>query len=186
MNTFLRALFITIAVVAIGVVGYLLAPRTYEETPVRELDDLYTLLVIGSEFSEPEVMVEQPDSLSRFIYRKFHRQVRVPELKGLRLEGLSTLALPGDSEVPVLIYRDTLGVYTRMPVLNYTVLDRLADKVIVDSTLFKELEQERKVVVRKIRAYYLGIWRERDDIYVLITLQDPRTLLARSSQEPNR
>ncbi len=186
MNRLLQRVLIGVAVVAIGLIGYMLAPRSIEQSPVRKLNDLYTLSVVGNEFIEPVYESTHPDSVAAYIRHEFHREVQVPEFEGLRLTGVGTLALSEGVEVPVLLYQDAQGIYTRLLVLNYAVLDQLRGKIAVDSTLFRDLEEEHRLTVRRVRAYYLGIWRERDDIYVLITLREPSEVITGLAQEPKR
>jgi hypothetical protein len=82
----------------------------------------------------------------------------------------------------VLLYRspqdpdDELVVYA----FSYALLDTLSDRVTLQSGLRNQLEQSGTIIARRVGDRSVLLWRNRDDIYVLVASgTEPDSLAAR-------
>jgi len=122
-----------------------------------------------------------PDEAAAFIQQTWNRRVSVPVLDGASLQGVGRRPLVGSAEVPALLYRDD-DSDTRIVayVFNYALLDRIGDRIRLGSSLRDELAANDTPLTRRREKQALVLWRQRDDIFVLVAPNvSPDTLRSR-------
>jgi len=124
---------------------------------------------------------ESPDEAAAFIQQTWGRRVSVPFIEGASLQGVGRRALAGTAEVPALLYRDDeRDTQIVAYVFNYALLDRVGDRVRLGSTLRDELAANDAPLTRQRAEQALVLWRQRDDIFVLVAPDvSPDTLRSR-------
>jgi len=116
-----------------------------------------------------------------FIRRTWDRQVSVPSIERASLLGVGRRPLDGGAEVPALLYRDDEnGTRIVAYVFNYALLDRIDDRIRLSTSLRDELAANDAPLTRRRGDRALVLWRQRDDIFVLVAPDTPPdTLRAR-------
>jgi hypothetical protein len=140
------------------------------ELSVDRAADLPTALETGS-------AAEAAD----YIRRTWNRRVSVPTIEGAPLQGVGRLAVAGAAEVPALLYRDdATGTRLVAYAFNYALVDRLGDRVQLSRDLRAELAANDAPLPRQQSGRGVVLWRQRDDIFVLVAPDsDAETLRAR-------
>lgn len=117
----------------------------------------------------PELISSSPDEVKAFVESTWDRQIRIPQIKGARLQGVGRLSGSSDTEVPVLLYAD-MSDSTRIAafVYSYALIDRLEDKATLPPDLRDALAQPRHLVSGGQSKETGLLWRDREDIFVVV------------------
>jgi hypothetical protein len=116
-----------------------------------------------------------------YIRQTWTRRVSVPSIEGATLKGVGRLAVDDRAEVPALLYRDDetdrrIVAYA----YNYALVDRLGDRARLAQDLRGELAANDALVPRQRSGRGVVLWRQRDDIFVVVAPDsDAETLRAR-------
>ena len=124
---------------------------------------------------------ESPDEAAAFIQQTWDRRVSVPSIEGASLQGVGRRPLAGTAEVPALLYRDEeRDTQIVAYVFNYALLDQVGDRIRLGSSLRDELAANEAPLTRQRAKQALVLWRQRDDIFVLVAPNvSPDTLRSR-------
>ena len=143
-----------------GIVAFS-AQQTVDLSPARDTD------------SAPEA--------AAFIRRTWDRQVSVPSIERASLLGVGRRPLDGGAAVPALLYQDDESEARIVAyVFNYALLDRIDDRIRLSTSLRDELAANEAPLTRQRDDRALVLWRQRDDIFVLVAPNTPPdTLRAR-------
>jgi len=119
-----------------------------------------------------------------FFQKTWDRSVSIPAIEGAPLQGVGQLSLDGSSTVPALLYRDDeTGSRIVAFVFNYALLDRIGDRVRLGTALREKLAANQAPLTRRQGEQALVLWRQRDDIFVLVA-PDMRPDALRSRLQP--
>ena len=101
----------------------------------------------------------------------------MPTIKEASLLGISD-ALWADQSVPVLLYTDAQSD-RRMVVyaFNYTLVDRMDSLAVLNTDLRTQLASAQAPLFRKQTGQGVAVWRQRDDILVLVAPSFPESAL---------
>jgi len=162
---------ILVGLVLVFVAGGL-AGLAYFDTPAPSPAPSQNVIELSAErASELSVTqnLESPDEAEAFVLQTWDRRVSIPTIDGAPLEGTGRLSLDDGAEVPALFYRDDeTGTQLVAYVFNYAVLDRLGDRVRLGTALRQELAANEAPLTRRRGNRALVLWRQRDDIFVLV------------------
>jgi hypothetical protein len=117
-----------------------------------------------------------------YVEETYNRQISVPRIDEASMYAVAELSATGSRSVPVLLYRspkdpdDELVVFA----FSYALIDTLSDRVTLQSGLRNQLEQPGTIIARRVGDRSVLLWRNRDDIYVLVASgAEPDSLAAR-------
>jgi len=123
---------------------------------------------------------EDPSEAASFIRETWGRRVSVPTLEGAALQGVGRLSFSPNVEVPALLYTPTDGTDMVALVFNYALIDQLEDRAQLTQTVRSRLAANDSLLTRRRRDRAVVLWRQRDDIFVLVAPNtDPATLRSR-------
>ncbi|MFB6247625.1 MAG: hypothetical protein ABEL97_03560 [Salinibacter sp.] len=124
---------------------------------------------------------ESAPKAADYIRRTWSRRVSVPSIEGAVLQGVGRLAVDGRAEVPALLYRDDeTGGRIVAYAFNYALVDRLGDRARLTRDLRGTLAANDAPLPRQRSGRGVVLWRQRDDIFVLVAPNsDAETLRSR-------
>lgn len=111
---------------------------------------------------------QRPDAAAEYIRRVWNRQLSIPSITDATLQGIGEASW-ADQSVPVLFYTDTrtdrrMAVYA----FNYALLDQMDSLAVLTHEARTELASAQTPLVRRQSGRGVAVWRQRDDIYVLV------------------
>jgi hypothetical protein len=112
--------------------------------------------------------VRSPDAADTYVRRVWNRRLSVPSIPDASLQGISDASW-GDASVPALLYSDTrtdqrMALYA----FNYALLDQLDSLAVLTQEVRTHLASANAPLVRQQSGQSVAVWRQRDDIYVLV------------------
>ena len=112
--------------------------------------------------------VRSPDAADTYVRRVWNRRLSVPSITDASLQGVSDASW-GDESVPALLYSDTrtdqrMALYA----FNYALLDQLDSLAVLTQEVRTHLASANAPLVRQQSGQSVAVWRQRDDIYVLV------------------
>lgn len=118
-----------------------------------------------------------PDSASAHMRDAFDRRIRIPQIEMAGVSGIGVLNIESIS-VPTILYADSTVTQSPRPVLktlvySYALIDRLSDSAILDTDVARGLETADSVMVRQTEQARFAIWRQADDIYMVLATNTP-------------
>ena len=118
-----------------------------------------------------------PDSASAHIRTAFDRRIRIPNIEAAGVSGVGVLSIASVS-VPTILYADSTVTQDPLPVMktlvySYALIDRLRERATLDKDIARGLETADSVMVRQTGQARFAIWRESDDIYVVLATNTP-------------
>jgi len=105
-----------------------------------------------------------------FVGDTYNRQLSVPRIDGADLYAVAELSTGGSVRVPALLYREPpartgdLVVYA----FSYALLDSLDKRITLSPGVRSRLERPRELLARRVDGTSVLLWRDRDDIFVLV------------------
>lgn len=123
-----------------------------------------------------------PDSASAHIRTAFDRRIRIPYIEAAGVSGVGVLDIASVS-VPTILYADSTVTQSPLPVMktlvySYALIDRLRERAMLDKDIARGLETADSVMVRQTGQARFAIWRESDDIYVVLATNTPDDAVA--------
>ena len=111
---------------------------------------------------------QSPDDAAEYVRRVWNRQLSVPSITDATLHGISEAAWANQS-VPVFLYTDTetdqrIAVYA----FNYALLDRMDSRAVLKQQVRTKLASAKTPLFRRQSGQGVAVWRQRDDIFVLV------------------
>jgi hypothetical protein len=130
--------------------------------------NLITLSIQRAPTLEVAHPAQSPDDAAEYVRRVWNRQVSVPSITDASLQGISEASW-ADQSVPVFLYTDT-RTNQRMTVyaFNYALLDRMDSLAVLKRKVRTQLASASAPLFRRQSGQGVAVWRQRDDIFVLI------------------
>lgn len=118
-----------------------------------------------------EWTLETPDrdKAAAYVRRTAGRRVSIPSIEGASLTGVGRLPLDPNGSVPVLRYRDDNG-QARLLIyaFNYALIDALENQATLTRERRGKLAANQGLLSEQRRGQAVVLWRQRDDILVLV------------------
>jgi hypothetical protein len=174
---------ILVGLVVVFVTGGL-AGLAYFDSPTPPSPSSQSLIALTAERTGDISSTQDtktPSAAADVIRKTWDRRVSVPSLQGAVLQGVGRLPLDDRVDVPALLYRDDeSGSGIVAYVFNYALLDRVGDRVRLGPSLRRDLAANQSPLTRRRADRALVLWRQRDDIFVLVAPNTtPDTLRSR-------
>mgnify|MGYP006270864777 CR=1 FL=1 len=116
----------------------------------------------------PDLETSDRVAAEKYIQTQMGRRLTAPVLTDARLQGVGVLNA-GAVAVPVLLYADsTTGGRITVAAYSYAVLDRIEDRVPIDTELRSRLSEEGAMIQRRAGTESVVVWRRRDDVFVAV------------------
>ena len=132
-------------------------PSTLIELSVQRAPDL--------DLAHP---AQSTDAAAEYVRRVWNRELAVPSITDASLQGIGE-ATWADQSVPVLLYTDTrtdrrIAVYA----FNYALVDQLDSLAVLTRKVRTQLASAQSPLLRRQSGQGVALWRQRDDIFVLV------------------
>jgi DNA-directed RNA polymerase specialized sigma24 family protein len=160
------ALFVALGLLVVaGGVGGL----SYVTSSAPSAQSVVELSVSRAADLSPGLRTQSSPEAARYIRQTWNRRVSVPALDGATLQGVGRLGVDDRGEVPALLYRDDeTDARIVAYVFNYALVDRLGDRARLTQDLRGELAANDAPLPRQRAGQGVVLWRQRDDIFVLV------------------
>jgi hypothetical protein len=149
---------------AIGGASYLFS-SSENQPPSQSVVDLSVQQAGAVEISQE---TNSPSEAAAHIRNTWDRRVSVPTIDDATLTGVGKLVFSPDLSVPALLYADTSGSEIVALAFNYALVDRLGGQATLERTLRKKLAANDDLLAQERRDRAVVLWRQRDDIFVLV------------------
>lgn len=174
--------FVLIITAGIGGANYFLSSASPDARPSSP--SIVDLSVERADRVEMALATSDAEEAAAYVHRTWDRRVSIPSIQGASLSGVGQLSLAmatADTTVPVLRYRDAeKGTDMHALLFNYALLDTLGDRVTLDRQRRTKLAANRGLLTARHLNQAVVLWRQRDDIVVLVAPNtDPDRLQAR-------
>lgn len=153
-------------IVLVGAAGYA-AAAFLSQPPER---DLVTLTARHEASVDPSLDASTPAQAERRVQELLGRRLALPAIDSASFEGLRLTEIAPGARVPVFLYTDdATGQPLRLYAYTYALLGRHAERLRLDESLLRQLEEAG--AVRHVRAGGRSVllWRSRDDIFLAVT-----------------
>lgn len=172
------ALFAALLVLGAGLVGYLATRSTAAEP--KPLD---AIAAAAADAPKATVLLRTDDPLAaeRFAFDHVGWRVALPQIDGLPLAGVGTREVVPGVTVPVFLYEqgdERAALYG----FDYRLLDQASTRLRLDPDVLEQIEDDRHYEMHDLGSARALLWRDRDDILVLVTTGDAHDLRARISR----
>jgi hypothetical protein len=115
------------------------------------------------------VDTDTPEEAAAHIRRTWDRRVSPPTIEGASLTGVGRLSVKMGASVPVLRYRDSEGGGEILAfAFNYALMDTLGEQATLDRERRAKLAANRGLLSQQRRNRAVVLWRQRDDIFVIV------------------
>lgn len=104
-----------------------------------------------------------------YLKSTWNRQIRLPTVKGARLQGVGRARTGGDVQIPVVLYADTAdGARIATFAYSYALVDRIGNTVTLGTGIRDALARPNHLVSDEQAETRGLLWRDRDDIFVAV------------------
>lgn len=164
--------------VAAGIGG---ASYLFSSEPSSASTSVIDLSVRQAENVQLTVTTSDPPEAAQYIRQTWDRRLSVPTIQGATLRGVGQLPLSEEVSVPALLYADDQG---EDPIVayafSYSLLDQLNDRVDLARELRSKLAANDGFLDRDHADRGVILWRQRDDIFVIVAPPNTDTDTLRS------
>lgn len=168
----LFTLLIGLLVVAGGIgVAYLMQPSS---APSPSSTSLVAFSAEQARTVSPELKTNDRSEAEAYVESTWNRQIQPPDIKGARLQGVGRVRTNGNAEIPVLLYAD-IGDSTRIATFaySYALVDQIEATATLDARVRRELARRNHLVADTEASTGGLLWRDRDDIFVVVAPSTP-------------
>ncbi len=158
--------FLTVVTAGLGGAAYLFSSSSSPEASPPS--SVVELSVQRAEDVSVAHETQSPSEAAAFIRQTWNRRVSVPTIEDASLRGVGRLSLPPTVEVPALLYATADGSDLVALTLNYALLNRLGDQATLPRNRRAQLSTNDSLLTEERSDRAVVLWRQRDDIFVLI------------------
>lgn len=169
------ALWALLLVVGAGVAGYL---ATRSATPEPRPVDLIAAAADDAPRADVLLRTDEVAVAERFALDHVGWRVAVPQIDGMTLAGVGVREVVPGVAVPVFVYQNRTERATLYG-FDYHLLDQTSTRLRLDRDVFDQIEDDRHYEVHDLGSTSAILWRDRDDILVLVTRGDANDLRLR-------
>lgn len=167
-------------ILIVSLIGIWVGRPTESAGPVASAPpNLFDLL---ADASEQTVLYTGPSpaQAERVLLDTFGARITVPDITDGRLEGVSSMDLAGQVDVPILHYETDEGPDLELYVISYRLLDEFRYDFTVNPSTMTQLAASEGVDVTVDGDVARASWRYRDDLYTVFTTStDPTRIRSR-------
>lgn len=160
-----RVLVLALTLAAVLLIAYAVTRVEQPGAPQNALEAA-AVAAAGVEIS---LETNSPSRVRQFVRDEFGWSMGVPVFRAAELLGVGIGSLAPTIEVPVFVYRDHRGRQAVLFVLNYALLDHVADRVHLSRAEYERLAEDPAPRAQRLRGREVLLWRDRAEIYILVT-----------------
>lgn len=156
----------TLLVLVVGLSGYALY-QSLSPSPEPE-PGLVAFSARRAAGIRPDLETRDRVAAEKYIQTQMARRLTAPVITDAGFVGVGMLNA-GSVTVPVLLYADsTTGGRITVAAYSYALLDRIEDRVPIDTGLRSHLAEEGAMIQRRAGTKSAVVWRRRDDVFVAV------------------
>ena len=169
------ALWALLLVVGAGLVGYFATRGAAPE--VRAVD---LIAAAAADAPRADVLLRTDDlaAAQTFAFDHVGWRLSLPRIDGMTLAGVGVREVVPGVAVPVFVYQNATERATLYG-FDYHLLDQAAAQLHLDRDVLDQIEDDRHYEVHDLGTASAILWRDRDDILVLVTRGDANDLRRR-------
>lgn len=168
-------LWALLLIVGAGLTGYL---ATRSATPEARPTDLIAAAADDAPRADVLLRTDDVAVAERFALDHVGWRVAVPQIDGMPLAGVGVREVVPGVAVPVFVYQNRTERATLYG-FDYHLLDQTNTRLRLDRDVFDQIEDDRHYEVHDLGSASAILWRDRDDILVLVTRGDANDLRLR-------
>ena len=156
--------FVLIVGGTIGGASYLFSSSPTESPPPSVVD----LSVQRADDVPVAHQTNDPEKAAAYIRETWGRRVSIPTIAKASLTGVGELSFSPSTTVPALLYTADDGSAIVALAFNYALLNQLDGRATLERTLRDKLAANDALLTDERRNQGVVMWRQRDDIFVIV------------------
>lgn len=122
----------------------------------------------------PDVTASSRAKAEAYVESTWNRQIQPPVIEGAQLQGVGRIRTGDDTEIPVFLYTDE-DDSSRIATFaySYALVDQIGSTVTLAPGIREELAQRNHPVAPEHASGTGLLWRDRDDIFVVVAPSIP-------------